>query len=99
MLNLLWKLVEDESDVESRVLAGMVKEHPELPEWSAAVQPLLARLLRHNDIKRPLVCRVLTMRPPGRSTRRSSCNAGSISRWWRIELPYTPSKAPSGNDR
>ena len=63
MLNLLWKLVEDESDVESRVLAGMVKEHPELPEWSAAVQPLLARLLRHNDIKRPLVCRVLSGMP------------------------------------
>ena len=63
MLNLLWKLVEDESDAEARVLADMVKEHPELPDWSAAVQPLLDRLLHHNSIKRDLVCRVLSKMP------------------------------------
>ena len=63
MLQHLWKLVEDESDVEARALADMVKEHPELPEWSAAVQPLLDRLLRPNNIKRDLVCRVLSGMP------------------------------------
>lgn len=63
MLNLLWKLVEDEADAEARVLAGMVKEHPELPDWSAAVQPVLDRLLHHNGIKRALVCRVLSKMP------------------------------------
>ena len=63
MLNLLWKLVEDESDTESRALASMVKEHPELPDWSAAVQPLLDRLLHHNGIKRAIVCRVLSGMP------------------------------------
>lgn len=63
MLNLLWKFTEDASEVEARALVGMVKEHPELPEWSAAVQPLLDRLLRANDIKRDLVCRVLSKMP------------------------------------
>ena len=63
MLNLLWKLVEDEADTEARVLADMVKEHPELPDWSAAVQPVLDRLLHHNGIKRAFVCRVLSKMP------------------------------------
>ena len=63
MLQHLWKLVEDESDAEARALADMVKEHPELPEWSAAVQSLLDRLLRPNNIKRDLVCRVLSGMP------------------------------------
>jgi predicted Zn-dependent protease len=63
MLNLLWKLAEDESDAEARALADMVKEHPELPDWSAAVQPLLDRVLRHNGVKRELVCRVLSGMP------------------------------------
>jgi len=63
MLNLLWKLVEDESDAESRALAEMLKVHPELPDWSAAVRPLLDRLLQSNDIKRSFVCRVLSGMP------------------------------------
>ena len=63
MLNLLWKFVEDDADVEARALADMVKEHPELPDWSAAVQPMLDRLLHHNGIKRELVCRVLSKMP------------------------------------
>ena len=54
MLNLLWKLAEDGSDAEARVLADMVKQHPELPDWSAAVQPLLDRVLLHNGVKRAL---------------------------------------------
>ena len=63
MLNHLWKLMEDGSDAESKVLADMLKQHPELPDWSAAVQPLLDRLLHHNGIKRALVCRVLSGMP------------------------------------
>ena len=63
MLNLLWKLVEDESDVEARTLEGMLKENPELPDWSAAVQPLLDRLVQHNGVKRPLAVRVLSRMP------------------------------------
>ena len=63
MLNLFWKLVEDESDVEARTLEGMLKESPELPDWSAAVQPVLDRLLHHNGIQRRLVCRVLSRMP------------------------------------
>lgn len=65
MLNSLWKLVEDESDVEAKALADMVKANPELPDWSAGVQPLLDRLLAANDIKRELVCRVLSQMPFG----------------------------------
>jgi predicted Zn-dependent protease len=63
MLHLLWKLAEDDSDAEKRVLADMLKERPELPDWSAAVQPVLDRLLYHNGVKRQLVCRVLSGMP------------------------------------
>jgi Zn-dependent protease with chaperone function len=65
MLNTLWKLVEDEADVEAKALADMVKEHPELPDWSAGVQPLLDKVRTANDIKRELVCRVLSGMPFG----------------------------------
>lgn len=65
MLNLLWKFVEDEADVEAKALADMVKEHPELPDWSAGVQTLLDRLVAANEIKRELVCRVLSGMPFG----------------------------------
>lgn len=63
MLNLLWKLAEDDSDTEAKALEAMLKEHPELPDWSAAVQPVLDRLLQHNGIKRVLVVRVLSGMP------------------------------------
>jgi predicted Zn-dependent protease len=63
MLNLLWDLIEDDSEKEAQALAGLVKQHPELPDWSAAVQPLLDRLLRSNSVARPLVCRVLSGMP------------------------------------
>ncbi len=63
MLNVLWNLMEDDSDKESQTLAGLLKEHPELPDWSAAVQPVLDRLLHYNGIKRALACRVLSGMP------------------------------------
>jgi Zn-dependent protease with chaperone function len=63
MLNVLWNLMEDDADKESQTLAGMLKEHPELPDWSAAVQPVLNRLLQYNGIKRALACRVLSKMP------------------------------------
>lgn len=65
MLNLLWKFVEDEADVEAKALADMTKDNPELPDWSAGVQTLLDRLIAANDIKRELVCRVLSGMPFG----------------------------------
>src|SRR5262249_47947851 len=63
MLNLLWKLAEDSEDAEKRVLTDMVKQYPELPDWSAAVQAVLDRLLNYTDIKKQLVCRVLSGMP------------------------------------
>lgn len=63
MLNVLWNLLEDDADKEKQALADMLKEHPELPEWSAAVQPLVDRLLQYNSIKRAIVCRVLSKMP------------------------------------
>ena len=63
MLNLLWKMMEDDSDAEAKALAEMLKQHPELPEWSAAVQPVLDRLLHYNGIQKPLACRVLSKMP------------------------------------
>lgn len=65
MQNLLWNLMEDESDAEGRALAELLKAHPELPDWSAAVQPVLDRLRRHNGIKKDLVCKVLSSMPFG----------------------------------
>ena len=61
MLNLFWKLLDDPATAETRILRQLLKEAPELPDWSAAVQPVLNRLLTHNQIARPIVSRVLTM--------------------------------------
>ncbi len=63
MLSLLWNLIGDDSAAESKALAGMLKEHPELPDWSGAVQPLLDRLRHYNGIQRQVVCRVLSGMP------------------------------------
>jgi Zn-dependent protease with chaperone function len=63
MLNLLWNLMEDDSDAEAKALAEMLKQHPELPEWSAAVQPVLDRLLHYTGVQKPLACRVLSKMP------------------------------------
>jgi Zn-dependent protease with chaperone function len=38
-----------------------LRQAPELPDWSAAVQPVLTRLLTHNRIERPMLSRVLSM--------------------------------------
>lgn len=61
MLKLLWNLLDDAKTVETRLLTQLLRESPELPEWSAAVQPVLTRLLTQNQIPRPMVSRVLTM--------------------------------------
>jgi predicted Zn-dependent protease len=63
MLNLLWKLAEDDSDAEAKALEGMLKENPELPDWSAAVQLVLDRLVQYNGVKRALAVRVLSKMP------------------------------------
>ncbi|HEY1188809.1 MAG TPA: M48 family metalloprotease [Gemmata sp.] len=64
MFNLLRDfLLEDDAEAESRALTKMRSEHPELPDWSGAVQPVLDRLLRENGISRALVCRVLSGMP------------------------------------
>ncbi len=63
MLNVLWQLMEDDSDAEAKTLAELLRKHPELPDWSAAVQPVLDRLLHHSGITRPLACRVLSSMP------------------------------------
>jgi Zn-dependent protease with chaperone function len=62
MFNLVSKLLDDPASAESRLLKEMLREAPELPDWSAAVQAVLARLLERNQIQRPLVCRVLALR-------------------------------------
>lgn len=35
MLDLLWKLMEDDADAEAKALAEMLRQHPELPEAGA----------------------------------------------------------------
>lgn len=61
MLNWIWEIFEDPAEAETRVLSQLLRQAPELPDWSAAVQPVLTRLLTHNRIGRPMFSRVLTM--------------------------------------
>jgi Zn-dependent protease with chaperone function len=61
MLKWLWELMDDPSAVESRLLGRMLRESPELPDWSAEVQLVLGRLLANSRIQRPMVSRVLDM--------------------------------------
>ena len=61
MLQWLNLLLDDPASAEARLLRDLLKESPEVPDWSAAVQPVLARVLDQNPIKRPMVCRVLNM--------------------------------------
>ena len=61
MLKWLTLLVDDARSAEARLLPALLKESPEFPDWSAAVRPVLARLLEGNRLKRPVVCRVLDM--------------------------------------
>ncbi len=61
MLSWLWELFDDPAVTESRFLGQMLRQSPELPDWSAAVQPVLTRLLTSNQIRRPMFSRVLTI--------------------------------------
>lgn len=59
MLKWLNLLLDDPRAAEARLLPPLLKESPEYPDWSAAVQPVLARLLDANRMNRKMVCRVL----------------------------------------
>jgi Zn-dependent protease with chaperone function len=61
MLKWLWELMDDPPAIEARLLTRMLRESPELPEWSAAVQLVLERLLANSRIRQPMVSRVLNM--------------------------------------
>lgn len=61
LFNLIWNLLDDSATVEARLLRQLLKESPELPDWSAAVQPVLTRLLTSNNIAKPMMSRVLTL--------------------------------------
>lgn len=61
MMQWLWELFDDPKVLEAKLLKQLLREAPELPDWSSAVQPVLTRLLTSNQIQRPMFSRVLTM--------------------------------------
>jgi Zn-dependent protease with chaperone function len=61
MLHWLWDFFDDPATAESRLMGPLLRQSPELPEWSAAVQPVLTRLLTTNQIPKQMVSRVLAM--------------------------------------
>jgi Zn-dependent protease with chaperone function len=61
MLHWLWEFFDEPATVEKRLMQGFLRQAPELPEWSAAVQPVLTRLIATNQIAKPMVSRVLAM--------------------------------------
>jgi predicted Zn-dependent protease len=61
MLNWVWELFDDPAEAEKRFLSDLLRQAPELPDWSAAVQPVLTRLLSNNQINRPMFSRVLML--------------------------------------
>lgn len=61
MLDWIRELFNDPAETETRLLSQLLRQAPELPDWSAAVQPVLTRLLTHNRIERPMFSRVLSM--------------------------------------
>lgn len=61
MLKLISELFQSPSKVEVRLLSQLRRKAPELPDWSAAVQAVLTRLLERNSIRRQMVARVLDM--------------------------------------
>jgi len=63
MLKLILELFKTPSEVEARMLRQLCKNTPELPDWSAAVQPVLTRLLQRNSNPRSMVSRVLYKMP------------------------------------
>ena len=61
MLSLISALLRDSGEAEANLLRCFAQKHPEQPEWSAAVEPVLTRLLVRNSILRPMVGRVFVM--------------------------------------
>ena len=61
MLKWLNLILDDPPTAEARLLTQLLKESPEFPDWSAAVQPVLSRLLERSPVRRPIACRVLDM--------------------------------------
>ena len=61
MLQWLNLLLDDAPSAEAKLLQQLLKESPEIPEWSAAVQPVLSRLLGEGPARPPIVCRVVNM--------------------------------------
>ena len=61
MLNWIWEFLDDPAQGEAKVLGQLLRQAPELPDWSAAVQPVLARLLSASKIERPMITRVLSL--------------------------------------
>src|SRR5205823_13397983 len=59
MFKWLNLLLDDPPAAEARLLRDLLKESPEYPDWSAAVQPVLHRLIDGGPVKRQLACRVL----------------------------------------
>jgi Zn-dependent protease with chaperone function len=59
MLKWLVELFDNPAKAESQLLGQLLRASPEFPEWSSSVQLVLTRLLTHNRIRRPMVCRVL----------------------------------------
>src|SRR5882724_2862426 len=59
MLKWMMELFDNPVKAESQLLGPLLRASPEFPEWSAAVQPVLTRLLAYNRIRRPMVSRVL----------------------------------------
>lgn len=61
MLQWLDLLANDPASAEARVLKELLRESPEVADWSAAVQPVLVRLVGDGPARTPIVCRVLDM--------------------------------------
>jgi Zn-dependent protease with chaperone function len=59
MFQWLKLLFDDPPVAEARLLRELLRESPEVSDWSAAVQPVLHRVLDGGPVKRALVCRVL----------------------------------------
>ena len=57
MMTWLWELFDDPKVAEAKVLKQLLRDAPELPEWSVAVQPVLTRLLTSNQIQQPMFSR------------------------------------------
>ena len=61
MMKWLTELFDDPKITEANLLKQLLRQAPELPDWSLAVQPVLTQLLTSNQIQRPMFSRVLNM--------------------------------------